>query len=400
LDKEHRTLVEFYDREQLENVVSLLHGVYSEVVYVYFLHADEPTRRDRERLETFVRARFGLQTRFLAVAEHSVLGALEQFRKLTAGGGGYDFDLTGGSSVFIAAAGALMAERKDGSIALHEYDVKSGRHLYRCPPGTEEVPAAETCQMTVSQVLALRGIPVLDKGRPIHYDLERDDLRGGILRLWETLRENLRAWNSFCTLQTNIEILPSGVKMEKRVNSNTERSCQQLLDILSRAGLVSRRERLEREGEIWISFRFHIPESACFLCSKGGNLLEMLTYLTAVDSGLTTDRCTGIELDWDGYVKRWGSNPFNELDVVMTVGHIPWFASCKSTAGENEYLYEIMTMTRHFGGAYAVPMLVSASRTNQSFRTRAKEMGIVLIDGVQKMTAEEFAGRMKQALER
>ena len=49
----------------------------------------------------------------------------------------------------------------------------------------------------------------------------------------------------------------------------------------------------------------------------------------------------------------------HEVDVVVTHGHIPVFISCKNTRLENEHLYEIATMTRHYGGRYARAAIVS-----------------------------------------
>ena len=54
-----RTLVEFYDPQYLENVISLLRGSYADVVYVYFTRANEPTEQDRRALTEFVRNNFG-----------------------------------------------------------------------------------------------------------------------------------------------------------------------------------------------------------------------------------------------------------------------------------------------------------------------------------------------------
>jgi hypothetical protein len=49
---------------------------------------------------------------------------------------------------------------------------------------------------------------------------------------------------------------------------------------------------------------------------------------------------------------------------------------------EKEYLYEISTMARHFGGPYARAMVVSAVKNRRSIHNRAMEMGILLIDNV------------------
>ena len=173
-----------------------------------------------------------------------------------------------------------------------------------------------------------------------------------------------------------------------------------LLDRMSRAGIISDLKKWEKKDGVCVSYDLNVPESAHILYQKGGNLLELLTYLAAEDSGEYKDCCTGIELDWDDRDLHGASDPFNELDVVMTHGYIPYFVSCKNTQVAKEYLYEIMTMTRHYGGAYAIPVMVSTDVGKDGVRARAKEMGVVLVDTVGEMPAETFSKELKKALQR
>ena len=71
-------------------------------------------------------------------------------------------------------------------------------------------------------------------------------------------------------------------------------------------------------------------------------------------------------------------------------GHIPVFISCKNTRLENEHLYEITAMARHYGGRYARSVIVSNVENLPVIRNRAQEMGILLIDEVYKLPLEAF----------
>ena len=389
--EQNRMLVEFYDRECLEHVVSLLHRDYPAVTFVYFRHANEPTAQERKRLSRFVQTAFGVRAQFLEIPENTIDAAAEQFRGLLARCGACDFDITGGSSVFIAAAGVLLAEKGRERVSIHEYDVAAGRCLF-CSSG-EYDPAGETArrELTVSQTMALRGVQVLNRGEPIRYDLD-GDLRREIRRLWETVRGDLRAWNAFSVRPAKYTSTWLGLQVEKQMTRRQYESMAPMLKRLSQAQIFTDVQRRDRGENVYLSYCLNVPETAQVLYQKGGNLLELLTYLAAADSGRFGDCCTGIKLDWDDRDAHGSSDPFNELDVVMTGGYIPYFVSCKNTAVENEYLYEIMTMTRHFGGKYAVPVVASTVENGAVIRARAKEMGIALIDGISNMTCEQLTG--------
>lgn len=382
-------LVEFYDRECLENVVSLLHRDYPAVTFVYFLNANEPTQEERKRLSRFVQKKFGIRAQFLEIQENTIDSAAEQFRGLLARCGSCDFDITGGSSVFIAAVGVLLAEAGRKRVSIHEYDVAAGRCVF-CSTGETGAAAREEHRvLTVSETLALRGVQVLNRGEPLRYDLN-GDLRGEIRRLWEAVRGDLRAWNAFSVRPAKSTSTWLGLRVEKQMTKKQYDTMTPMLERLTRAQIFSDVERRDRGNDVYISYCLNVPEEAHVLYQKGGNLLELLTYLAAKDSGRFADCCTGIKLDWDNRDENGDIDPFNELDVVMTGGYIPYFVSCKNTAIENEYLYEIMTMTRHFGGRYAVPVVASTVKNGDVLRARAREMGITLIDGISEMTCEQF----------
>lgn len=391
------TLVEFYDSEYLENIVSLLYGNYSDVVYVYFSRANEPTEQDRRVLSEYIRNNFGFAPKFLEIKENTIDCALKSFRALVNDSGTYDFDITGGSSVFIAAAGALAVIDGSKRLFLHEYDPAEGVRTFSHP---ENIPTAKgkNAQLTVDHVLALRDIEILHPDHPIRYRLDQDDLRGEILRLWDAIRYELKAWNSFNCIDTNIEQGRNCFFVDKQLHTEQMKNCRELLRKLRASGIISELDERKNGDRTILTYHLNIPKSALFLYEKAGNILEMLTYLTAVDSGCFTDCCTGISLDWDDTDRFVNADPYNEIDTILTRGHTPYFISCKNTEVNNNFLYEIMVMARHYGGKYAIPGLICTTRCNEHLHARAKEMGIVLIDDIAKLSAEAFAKRMISAL--
>lgn len=391
-----RSLVEFYDRDPLENIVSLLQGAYKEVIFVYFARANEPTERERVALSRWATKRFGIPCRFLALPEHCIDCALEHFRAmLRREEGCYDFDITGGSSVFIAAAGALMAECGEGRMCIHEYDPVSGKCLYCYPPNISCLSGQDGSSLDVTEFLALRDVALLGGKAPIRYSMEADGLGNDLVRLWEAVRGELRVWNNFCNTSSDFRREAGGVSMVKMMSAGEYRSCQPIFTALERSGILHGLAWQREGNRLRVTGHLNISHRSAFLYEKAGNLLELLMYRAARESGCFADCCTGVKLDWSGRLQQ-GSNPNNEIDLVLTRGHLPCFVSCKNTVVTKEYLYEIMIMTRHFGGIHAVPMVFSTVQSGDAVRARAAEMGVVLLDGIGKLSAAETVQRLRE----
>lgn len=388
-------LVEFYDHEHLENILSLLYGDYAGVTFVYFSRANEPDERGKACMDRFVRETCGFSPEFLEIREDSIPAALSAFRELIASGGRYDFDITGGSSIFVAAAGALYAEDGGRRMALHEYDMVDGGCRFRCPSEVVPPRRREPVRLTVAQMLALRDIRVLNR-RPVRQvPAEKELFRDEVFRLWNVVRSEGRAWNALCTLAPGITPRGDHALVEKRIGPNQYKGCHPLLDKLRRAGLLSGLQSRWEDGAYRVTYRLLLPERCWSLFEKAGNLLETLTCLAVEQCPHITDCRTSVEVDWDSRSDGF-PNPTNEIDVIAAWKHIPCFISCKNTGVENDYFYEILTMARHFGGAYAVPVLVAAAESNSVLRARAAESGILLVDNVSAMTAEQFMEELRR----
>ena len=97
-----------------------------------------------------------------------------------------------------------------------------------------------------------------------------------------------------------------------------------------------------------------------------------------------------VSLDWDSEIIHSAPDVRNEVDAMATCGYTPVLISCKNTRVENEYLYEIMVMAKHYGGRHARAAIVSSVECMPNVKLRAEEMGVVLIDNVQALSLQEF----------
>jgi len=390
-----RTLVEFYDPNFLENIIALFGASYDRVIYLYLESAPRPDRGDQSRLKQFMRQRFGLEPEFYGIPGGNADGMLKCFEEITQTGGRFDFDITGGIPMFIAASGLFAASCPEKPVFLVQYAPEQGRLVFCHPEGRPHAPKTNPkIDLTISEVILLSGASFLKDNGPVRYELEQSGLRREIMRLWNAVSQSIGGWNAFCALSRS-EGLPAGMA-GKTVELRRAQTYEMIAGKLRRSGIISQEKRRKSAGKLSVTYRLHVPEHAQFLYDKGGTLLEMTAYLAAKDSGCFSDICCGAKLDWDGYQGHGYHEPCNEIDLIFTYRHIPVFVSCKGTAVEKEYLYEIVTMAKHFGGRRARPVLISAVRNRRSIHNRAKEMGILLLDDVCASGPSGLARKLKK----
>jgi len=390
-----RTLIEFYDPNFLENIVALFGAEYDRVIYLYLEESRIPDQKDRDRLTRFVRNRLGFEPEFRGVPASSAESLLRCFGEIVQTGGRFDFDITGGIPMFIAAAGLFAASCPEKPVFLIQFAPGQGKLVFCYPEGRPHEPSpTPVIDLTIPEVIQLSGASFLKDHGPARYELEKSGLRREILRLWDAVGTSIGGWNAFCALRSP-EGLPHGMS-GKSVDLRRAQVYETIAGKLRRAGILAGERRKKVGGKLLAAYQLRVPKQAQFLYDKGGNLLEMLAYLAAKDTGSFADICCGAMLDWDGHQGHGFHEPCNEIDLIFTYGHIPVFVSCKGTVVEKEYLYEISTMAKHFGGRRAKPVLISAVRNRRSIHNRAKEMGILLLDDVCTTGAAGLTEKLKK----
>ena len=381
-------LLEFYDDVHLENVISLEKDRYTQVVFLYFSDAPEPTQQDKDLLRRFIQRRYDIPTEFRPIHERSIAGVCAVFDEILRTRRGV-IDLTGGAELFSAAAGCYVAQGKP--VILQQYDIRRSGLVFR--HGGEERPAAPLLTLSVKDAVELQGALVMSSHPYERHDKEMEEQ---ILRLWNAVKEEPRCWNTFCSLPGFSRTF-SGNRFEKSVTTQQESDAyHRIMPRLRRLGIVGPETGHLVKGRKYKTFKLNVPKHTLMLHRKGGNLLEMYCALAATRSGCFQDCHVSVEVDWDSEIVKNAPDTRNEIDVMATAGYTPVLISCKNTRIENEYLYEIMVMTKHYGGRHARGAIVSSVECVPNVRLRAEEMGIVLIDNVQAMSLEEFTEEFRR----
>ena len=395
-----KVLVELYDADMSENLISLSLREYDRVMFLCFSE-NGPSTRIRSLLQSVIRRRLGIETDFWEVRERSVDAAYSTLKALIKGEAHYCIDLTGGDELFIAAVGMLIKEHGSAggadvqnaprtTFSVHSCRIPARReelHFGRFPDAPGKPPA-----LTFSDVIALNGGKMLEEGGA-EPDSTPEMLRREIIQLWHALRDMPTEWNRFCSLPYVEGTLPDEKgRISRRFSKSDDAAVsERVMQRLSKRGFISSYRIDGSELRYVLSEKAHTRN----LYLMAGTVLEMYTALAATDTGLFRECHTEVLLDYDGIVSGKPADPVNELDVTLMYGILPVLISCKNTTVTKEFLYEIRTMADHFGGRYAVAMMVSSRETPEPVRERAKEMGVVLVDNVQDLTLSEFRAAIR-----
>ena len=390
-------LIEFYSPRWPENLISALKEPYSGVKILYSEKSQKISPQVQRQLSSVISDIFGFKPEFIPVSQCSIPCIFEKLASIVQGGGHYDIDITGGDEAFICAAGYLAAASKNPNIRIHQYDIATGKIKTEFPKSEKEQGYGLFPRyISAPQILSLSGaMPQAS----VRYPFSDPVLRKEILRLWDAVKTIPKEWNRFLSFPPSDPSEPHSHLKGRRFDENEQnlRAYRAVMQRLSQSGILTEKHSVSKNGKLTTEWEWLVPKHLRFLYDKAGNALEMYCGLAAFDADLFHDIRIGMVLDWDGNVSpKPFPDPKNEIDLVVMRENLPILASCKNTFPQNEYLYEIMTMSRHFGGFYATPMLLTSQRATPALRRRAKEMEILLIDGIRYLSVSELSERFRK----
>ncbi|MBQ7040111.1 MAG: hypothetical protein IJN39_06040, partial [Clostridia bacterium] len=309
----------------------------------------------------------------------------------------YDFDLTGGSEMVIAAIGHIFATSDNGNLSIHQYDIKTGDTVFRHPEYEVLKREQSAPKLTVPEIVALHGGKVTARRDELYPNAVK--LKGGILKLFGAVKKLPKEWNNFCTVPSEEKFQKDKVHVSKQVeNGNYMNACRKIGDALENAGLITDIEIFKKNGKFYYEYTLNCTKDEYFLYEKSGNILEYYTYLAMCECGAYTDVCVSVEMDADGIITTDNTDTTNEIDVMASSGHLPICVSCKNRAVINEYMYEISAVSEAYCGKYAVPVIVSNAKNLPAIEKRAKSMGIALVQNVADKTYEHFKNELKSII--
>lgn len=387
-----KILFEYLAQEPLDNIATLLYEHYDEVVYFYLPSEPADEARD-EALGQFVMEKLGINMQYFEVPEDETDAVLWSFHRVIsehdeknamagAEENTYDVEITGGVEVFLVAAGILLGEERE-RVGLKEFRLKT-KH--------KENPVY---RLSIDDVINLQGRKTVSISDGEKIDFSDKIFRNEVLKLWNAVKDISVDWNRFASL-TPVDEVAEPFQFGKTFSGEQDRySCKRIMEKLAKNQMIADYQ-IDKTGPNRYLLQYAYTDAAKTrsLYEKSGTVLEMFTALAAHECGIFRDCHSGVQLDADGIITGDQTETRNEIDVLMMWENCPVFVSCKNTRVTKEFIYEIIAMAKHYGGKYAIPVLVSSLDSFPAVAERAEEMGVLLIDHVAEKTLKELKDSM------
>lgn len=411
------TIIEFLDREPIENMVSMLTNHPEKVIYV-----GAANNWEKQKAGIFASAgRISPDTgiEFVPVTTTKLDAIVKALSKIVQEYPGCSFDLTGGDDLSMVAMGIVFERYRSLGLQMHQYNIRTGR-VYDCD-GDRETVSGEIPPITVEDVIAMHGGCIVTAEQKENGTREWDwneDFRRDVEAMWKINIRDCGQWNAqVSSLADMLELMkkeedPLLVDVSVSAVRRRQEKGDHYLNLkgifprLQAAGLLT---ELKEEDDRF-RFRFKNLQVKQAL-EKAGTILELKTALIAKEmkrgeENVFADVRTGVFIDWDGEVHGTGEyirDTENEIDVVMTDHLIPVFISCKNGSVGDEELYKLDNVATRFGGKHVRRILAAttfgkSASSLDSFLTRAEAMNIRVIKDVHLMSDEEFAEAIWEAM--
>ncbi len=401
------TIVEFFDRNAVENIVSALVCAPERVVLVG--DNDKRLKRNIAFYKTIARNR-GLEIEFIPkkTSRNDLAKIIKDLTDIVETYDDCVFDLEGGEELFLVAIGILYNTYSD-RIQLHKFNFSSGV-LIDCD-NDGNTCETNSVEMTIDEVVRAAGGRVLtieDDGQKGEF-ISDNEFYKDVRLMWEICTEDTLLWNNMIT---SVAKLYADFK-----TSNPLEFCASMGGVSS---VIKKNNvefadfiRLLKEFDVfgvikglfynssYLSFEF--KDLHCLRClTIAGKLLELVVAFVAENAcdnngkPIYNDVRSGVFIDWDLQdASAENISVTNEVDVVMMKGLIPVYISCKNGLFNVNELYKLAVVAEHFGGKYSkkaifVSEMISHDIKGQYIMARAKEMGIVIVEDVDRMSTKDF----------
>lgn len=374
-------LVEFYDRDYLENIISLLHRKYDGI---YFVIIEE---KNKGSLEDFISRRFNIPCHFFKIKIDNLDDAVNGICNILNTDDEFDFDITGGSEILAVALGKLLNEEKY-KINVHKYSIKKDKIIFNLGKNTTDYDC-EDQRALIEEVIALKGGKLICED---NYQYDDKLFRNEILRLWGCLRHLSAEWNRFCSL--SCEKVEEMVYVRYLEKKNDYQYAMRIIRSLYKYNIVKEYEFYKKNNKQYLRYEFTDRMKTKELYMKAGSVLETYSALAIYECGCFKDVHNSVQIDLNGIITGLPADPRNEIDVMMLFRHIPVFVSCKNTQVTKEYLYEVKVMSKQYGGKYGIAVVLSTRKAIEPVVQRAKEMEIILIDNLADYSLNELKSKL------
>ena len=377
------TIIEFFDKDAIENIISSLICNPDKVVLV----------GDNTKAMTKAIARYekilknhGISVEFKAVSvnRNDLEGIVDVLIDLLAEDGEITIDLTGGGDLYLVAAG-IVYNSHPPCVQLHRFNINNGK-LYDCDAdGNVIASSSEDMTLTIDENVAAYGGRVIydNENSPIvtqKWDFS-DEFIEDINTMWSISCEDLKEWNDLGTHLVSVGEKSDKSNLKLQTTGDKITVVPDTIKQLERYGLVCNVKI--KDGVVSFECKSKCVKDCI---STSGQLLELKSTLVISSlkgdgvNPIATDVMTGVAIGWDDDPTD-EKDVKNEVDVVAMSGLIPAFISCKNGGVEVDELYKLNTVATRFGGKYAKKILIATDELGL-IKIRAEEMGIKIVDNI------------------
>ena len=412
-----QTLIEFYDKSPLENIVSSL--VIKPEKIIYLGSNCKQMERQKERyLKLLAQKGIEAEIECHAINKNNLEHIQKILSEIAEENSDCAVDLTGGDELSLVAVGTVAGLFQEKRISLHRINLQTRKVIEFFSSG-HTIEYHEPTLSVEENIFLYGGVIVYGdekENRTQIWNWE-DGFARDVFTLWDICRSNCGSWNAQTTKLENystpdsLHVEITGIRdNEKPVDTYDRPRWIQpwsgwLFKKLAEDKLIFN-YAADEDG-----FSFECKDEQIQKClTKAGTVLELVTYITASDlvsndgTPFFNDVMTGVSIDWDGIIHHEGdaeSDTENEIDVIAMKGLIPLFISCKNGLVAEDELYKLNTVATRFGGEYARKVLIATyidkrPGSLKAFRQRAKDMKIELIEDVHMLNDLEFAKQLKR----
>lgn len=392
------TIIEFFDTEQLENIIGTL--LFSPERTVLFGRDFKKMVAFQKRAEIILKSK-GIQTEIsiVSVNTKSFPAVVAELRALVARYPDAIFDLTGGEELVLAAMGAVASEM---NISMQTINPVTGRVRMFSLKGTQK-DEHRFSKLSAQDAMLLFGGTVEEHVKcedVLGHETEIETLFRICAKdpaVWNVAIEQISSFVNEFDDRTIVSVSKSRLESGQKFGS---KKMQYMNDVLEKMVSCNIANLIETDPKKIYHFKSDVAFSAIL---KAGNILELYTLLCASklkdESGspFFDDAMSGAVIDWKFPPDFHEEDDVeNEMDVLLTKDAIPVFISCKNGSVDSNELYKLNTVAKRFGGKYAKKVLVMTQFTPpKSFFARAQEMNIRVIKNVHLLTKEEFMEKLK-----
>lgn len=377
--------IEFFDDENLINLISILSVRPDKVCFIY--DNRRFSKKDIDKIYNTCKLHIkDLQYETYSIDSKDINKIYDLILKLIADDEECTIDLTGGSNLMIIAGYKAAIQNKRVKMIYIDTEKKEVLNL------EDGQVISKTSSVSLEDYLSSIGAWFLPSSIEPPKVEEFDRIR----KMSKYIFNNLSEWRKTSNyLQQSMSFNPCldfKNTYSYRINKSKYKPNKDLLIESEKLGFI---KNLNINNMVSFSFPSQIYKHYMITY---GVWLELFVYIEAHKLMNTSEIIHGAIIDWiaDDGIDKAG----NEIDVLLNVKSRPISISCKLTDPDIESVNEILVNTRRIGGRKGKGILVAFSdmkKNNSSTYVRAKNLDIGVLDK-QDILSDNFAERLERII--